>query len=27
VAMSNSKKTDPLPKPCSWPSQVGHSLS
>jgi hypothetical protein len=27
VDMSNSKKTDPLPKPCSWPSQVGHSLS
>jgi hypothetical protein len=27
VDMSNSKKTDPLPKPYSWPSQVGHSLS
>ena len=27
VDMSNSKKTDPLSKPCSWPSQVGHSLS
>jgi hypothetical protein len=21
------KKTDPLPKPSPWPSQVGHSLS
>jgi hypothetical protein len=27
VYMSNYKKTDPLPKPRSWPSRVGHSLS
>jgi hypothetical protein len=26
VFMSNSKKTDPLPKPFSWPSRVGYSL-
>jgi hypothetical protein len=26
VVMSNSKKTDPLPKPFSWPSRVGYSL-
>jgi hypothetical protein len=27
VELSNSKKTDPLSKPCSWPSRVGRSLS
>jgi hypothetical protein len=26
VVMSNSKKTDPLPKPFSWPSRVGYPL-
>jgi hypothetical protein len=26
MVMSNSKKTDPLPKPFSWPSRVGYPL-